>query len=216
MKLTELNKLEIKRSSAKDTEKEIKENFNPIMDSIASNSIKKIKHMVKKLSYNKNYIKDQSYYSTNDLEHLYDVSLSLDNKKTIEKAQRQIYDLISKSGKEGLELNYLKETIKFDSTTIEKAIANLEKLKRIVWLDRKTISLTDSIKFIPGRRYSIFIEKILFGKAIVIINEKWYASMDYFDYYGPKSLLKKGNTFNIIGETYRRNGTLHLIVKKTI
>ena len=216
MKLTELNKLEIKRSSAKDTEKEIKENFNPIMDSIASNSIKKIKHMVKKLSYNKNYIKDQSYYSTNDLEHLYDVSLSLDNKKTTEKAQRQIYDLISKSGKEGLELNYLKETIKFDSTTIEKAIANLEKLKRIVWLDRKTISLTDSIKFIPGRRYSIFIEKILFGKAIVIINEKWYASMDYFDYYGPKSLLKKGNTFNIIGETYRRNGTLHLIVKKTI
>ncbi|MGN6348376.1 MAG: hypothetical protein ACTHKF_08290 [Candidatus Nitrosocosmicus sp.] len=147
---------------------------------------------------------------------MYDISLSLDNRRSIEKAQRQIYDLISKSGKEGLELDYLKETIKLDSATIEKAVKNLEKLKRIVWLNRKTISLIDSIKFIPGRKYSIFIEKILFGKAIVIINEKWYASLDYFDYVGPKSLLKKGNTFNIIGDTYRRNGTLHLIVKKTM
>ncbi|MGN6822446.1 MAG: helicase-related protein [Candidatus Nitrosocosmicus sp.] len=216
MKLTEIKELENVSAFSKRTEKEIKESFNPIADSIYSNSSKRIRHLVKKISYKKKYTNDQSYYSTNDLEHLYDISLSLDNRRSIEKAQRQIYDLISKSGKEGLELDYLKETIKLDSATIEKAIKNLEKLKRIVWLNRKTISLIDSIKFIPGRKYSIFIEKILFGKAIVIINEKWYASLDYFDYVGPKSLLKKGNTFNIIGDTYRRNGTLHLIVKKTM
>lgn len=197
-------------------DKEIFENFNPVIDSIASNSSKKIKYFVNKLSYKRKNINDQNSYSVNDLEHLYDVSLAIDSRKMIEKAQRQIHDLLARSGKEGLEIPYLKEIVKFDHITIEKAIKNLEKIKRIIWINKKTIALIDTIKFISGKKYSIFIEKILLGKAIVIINEKWYASLDYFDYYGPKSLLKKGNTFNIIGDTYKKNGTLHLIVKKTM
>ena len=204
------------KSKGNNIDKEIFENFNPIVDSIASNSSKKIKYFVNKLSYKRKDINDQVSFSINDLEHLYDVSLAIDGRKMIEKAQRQIHDLLARAGKEGLEISYLKEIVKFDHVTIEKAIKNLEKLKRIIWINKKTIALIDTIKFIPGRKYSIFIEKILIGKAIVIINEKWYASLDYFDYNGPKSLLKKGNIFNIIGDTYRKNGTLHLIVKKTM
>ena len=204
------------KSKGNNIDKEIFENFNPIVDSIASNSSKKIKYFVNKLSYKRKDINDQVSFSINDLEHLYDVSLAIDGRKMIEKAQRQLHDLLARAGKEGLEISYLKEIVKFDHVTIEKAIKNLEKLKRIIWINKKTIALIDTIKFIPGRKYSIFIEKILIGKAIVIINEKWYASLDYFDYNGPKSLLKKGNIFNIIGDTYRKNGTLHLIVKKTM
>ena len=204
------------KSKGNNIDKETFENFNPIIDSIASNSSKKIKYFVNKLSYKRKDINDQVSFSINDLEHLYDVSLAIDGRKMIEKAQRQIHDLLARAGKEGLEISYLKEIVKFDHVTIEKAIKNLEKIKRIIWINKKTIALIDTIKFIPGRKYSIFIEKILIGKAIVIINEKWYASLDYFDYNGPKSLLKKGNIFNIIGDTYRKNGTLHLIVKKTM
>jgi ERCC4-related helicase len=190
---------------------------NPIIDSIVSNSSKKIKYFVKKLSYkNKNIDDHNSSYSVNDLEHLYDVSLALDSQKMIKKIQRQIHDLLAKSGKNGLEISYLQEIIKFEPAVIDKAIKNLEKLKRIVWINKKTISLVDSIKFIPGKKYSIFIEKILFGKAIVVVNEKWFASLDYFDYSGPRKLLKKGNVFDIIGDLYKKNGTLHLIVKKTM
>jgi len=204
------------KSKGNNIDKEIFENFNPIIDSIASNSSKKIKYFVNKLSYKRKDINDQVSFSINDLEHLYDVSLAIDGRKMIEKAQRQIHELLARAGKEGLEISYLKEIVKFDHVTIEKAVKNLEKLKRIIWINKKTIALIDTIKFIPGRKYSIFIEKILNGKAIVIINEKWYASLDYFDYNGPKSLLKKGNIFDIIGDTYRKNGTLHLIVKKTM
>ena len=204
------------KSKGNNIDKETFENFNPIIDSIASNSSKKIKYFVNKLSYKRKDINDQVSFSINDLEHLYDVSLAIDGRKMIEKAQRQIHELLARAGKEGLEISYLKEIVKFDHVTIEKAIKNLEKIKRIIWINKKTIALIDTIKFIPGRKYSIFIEKILIGKAIVIINEKWYASLDYFDYNGPKSLLKKGNIFDIIGDTYRKNGTLHLIVKKTM
>ena len=168
------------KSKGNNIDKEIFENFNPIVDSIASNSSKKIKYFVNKLSYKRKDINDQVSFSINDLEHLYDVSLAIDGRKMIEKAQRQIHELLARAGKEGLEISYLKEIVKFDHVTIEKAIKNLEKLKRIIWINKKTIALIDTIKFIPGRKYSIFIEKILIGKAIVIINEKWYASLGLF------------------------------------
>jgi ERCC4-related helicase len=200
--------------------RDIDENFNPIMDSISSNSNRKVKYFLTKLSNKKrdndNHDTSPSSYSVNDLEHLYDVSLALDTRKMIEKVQRQIYDLLAKSGKNGLEVSYLREIIKFDNDIINNAIQKLEKLKRIVWINKKTISLVDSIKFIPGKKYSIFIEKVLLGKAIVIVNEKWYASLNYFDYAGPRTLLKKGNTFDIIGDMYKKNGVLHLLVKKTM
>jgi Fanconi anemia group M protein len=193
-----------------------KEIFNPIVNSIVSNSNRKIKYFMNKLSYGNKDFKNQTSFSVNDLEHLYDASLSIDSQKMVEKAQRKIHDLLAKAGIDGLEISYINEMTKFDHNSIEKAIKNLEKLKRIVWLNKKTIVLTDTIKFIPGKKYSISIEKVLLGKAIVIINEKWYASLEYFDYFGPKTLLKKGNIFNIIGDTYKKNGTLHLIVKKTM
>jgi len=200
--------------------RDIDENFNPIMDSISSNSSRKVKYFLTKLSYktrdNDNHDTSPSSYSINDLEHLYDVSLALDTQKMIEKVQRQIYNLLAKSGKNGLDVSYLQEIIKFDNDIINKAIQKLEKLKRIVWINKKTISLVDSIKFIPGKKYSIFIEKVLLGKAIVIVNEKWYASLNYFDYAGPRTLLKKGNTFDVIGDIYKKNGALHLLVKKTM
>jgi Fanconi anemia group M protein len=191
--------------------------FNPVMDSISSNSGRKVRYFLKKLSYQKKGVGNrQSSFANNDLEHLYDVSLALDGRKIVEKAQRQIHDLLAKSGKNGLEISYLQEIMKFDDDVIDKAVKRLEKLKRIVWIDKKTISSMDSIKFIPGKKYSVFIKNVLSGKAVVIVNEKWYASLNYFDYAGPRALLKKGNTFDIIGELYKKNGILCLSVKKTM
>ncbi len=204
-------------SSVNDGDMDTDDHFNPIMDSISSNSDKKIKHILKKLSYRKKDIGDQkSSTSKKDLELLYDVSLALDRKKMIEKAQRQIHDMLAKSGKNGLDVSYLYELVKFDRSIIKKALENLEKIKRVVWINKKTISLADSIKFIPGKKYSIFIEKVLYGKAIVVVDQKWYASLNYFDYTGSRTLLKKGNSFDIIGDVYKRNGVLHLMVKKTM
>ncbi len=219
MELYEIDIFNLNKTNADNNKKDSdqEENFNPIIDSISSNSSKKIKYFVQKLSYKTKDIDNlDSSYSANDLEHLFDAALALDGRKLVEKAQRQIYELLANAGKNGLDLSYLKEIINLDSVIIDKALKNLEKLKRIVWINKKTISLMDSIIYIPGKKYSIFIEKILFGKAIVIVNEKWYASLDYFDYSGPRALLKKGNTFDIIGEIYKKNGSIHLIVKKTM
>jgi Fanconi anemia group M protein len=57
---------------------------------------------------------------------------------------------------------------------------------------------------------------VLYGKAIVVVDQKWYASLEYFDYAGPRALLKKGNSFDVIGDIYKKNGVLHLMVKKAM
>ncbi len=200
-------------------EENYNENINPILDTISSNSNKKIKSLVTKLSYRRQSSNDSeltSPFTKKNLEDLYEVSLNLDRKKLVERVQRQIHDLVGKTGKSGLEVSYLNEVIGIDNNIISEAIENLTKKKRIIWINKNTIALTESTKFLSGSKYSISVEKIVMGKAIVIVNEKWYASLEPQDYFGPRAILKKGNTFNIIGELYRRAGTLHLIIKKII
>ena len=195
------------------------ENINPILDSISSNSNKKIKSLVKKLSYQHRSSNDSDLsapFTKKNLEDLYEVSLNLDRKKLVKRVQRQIHNLLGKAGKSGLEVSYLNEVIGIDHEIIRKAIENLVKMKQTIWVNKNTIALIESIKFLSGSKYSVSVEKIVMGKAIVIVNKKWYASLEPQDYFGPRAILKKGNTFNIIGELYRHAGTLHLIVKKII
>ncbi|WP_148687677.1 helicase-related protein [Candidatus Nitrosocosmicus hydrocola] len=193
---------------------------NPIFEHISSNSNKKIKNLVKRLSYN--YPKSKtsehanSSITTKNLEDLYEVSLSLDRKKIVQRVQRQILVLLGEAGRAGLEISSLEEQIYNDGLIVKEAIDNLKKMKRVVLLNKNTLALTESTKFIPGNKYFMFIEKVMIGKAVVRVNDKWYASLDHHDYFGPRSLLKKGNSLEVIGEMYKRAGVLHLIVKKIL
>jgi ERCC4-related helicase len=197
-------------------------NDNPVYEYVSSNSNKKIKTLVRRLSYHhpssgsSNSEHADSSFTLKNLEDLYEVSLSLDRKKIIHKVQRQIHGLLAKAGKSGLTADNLEEQIDQDRRVIKEAIDNLKKMKRIVLLNKNTFSLVESTKFLPGNKYSVFIEKVIVGKAVVRVNDKWYASLDHHDYFGPRTLLKKGNTIEIIGEMYKREGVLHLIVKKIL
>ncbi len=193
---------------------------NPVIEFISSSSNPKIKNLVKRLSYNYTKSNNSRYsgssFTRKNLEDLYEVSLSLDKKKIVHRVQRQIHDLLGKAGKVGLKVSNLEELIDMDKVIIKEAIDNLKKMKRIVFLEKNTIALVESIKFVHGNKYSVFIEKVVMGKAIVRVNDKWYASLNHHDYFGPRTLLKKGNTLDIIGEMYRSAGILHLIVKKIL
>lgn len=197
-------------------------NDYPVFEYISSNSNKKIKTLVKRLSYNNpsssNSGNAVSSFTRSNMEDLYEVSLSLDRKKIVHRVQRQIHELLGKAGNSGLTISNLEDQIDADRLIISEAIDKLKKTKRIVLLnkDKNIFTLVESTKFIPGNKYSVFVEKVIVGKAIVIVNDKWYASLDHFDYFGPRSMLKRGNTLEIIGEMYKRSGVLHLRVKKIL
>ncbi|HEU5121082.1 MAG TPA: helicase-related protein, partial [Candidatus Nitrosocosmicus sp.] len=194
-------------------------NDNPIIESITSNSNRNIKYLLKKLSYGYTRVNSSSGedadFTNENLEDLYEVSLSLDRKKIISRIQRQIMELLRQAGNSGLKVSQLSELNVRDESIVTDAINNLKKLNRITVSKDDIITPIES-KFLSGNKYSVFVEKIMTGKALVRVNEKWYALLEHSDYFGPRALLKKGNTITIIGELYRSSGKLHLLVKKTL
>jgi Fanconi anemia group M protein len=193
---------------------------NPVIESITSSSNRNIKHLLKKLSYEYTRVTSSNdkgaNFTSENLEDLFEVSLNLDRKKITSRIQRQIMELLSQAGRSGLKVSQLDEIIVKDKSIVVDAINNLKKSKRITVSEDDIITPIESKKFLPGNKYSVFVEKIMTGKALVRVNEKWYALLEHPDYYGPRALLKKGNTITIVGELYRKSGKLHLLVKKTL
>ena len=63
-----------------------------------------------------------------------------------------------------------------------------------------------------GSTHTLEVKRVLRGKAIVRVNEKWYAVLDAGDYNGPRFLLKPGTKFAAASELYRADGRLHVRV----
>ena len=101
-----------------------------------------------------------------------------------------------------------------NNSVVIEALNKLEKLRRIEWIDDRTIALIkDSIS---GKTYDVYVEKIMEGRAIVMVNGKWRARLYQYDYEGFRSLLKKGKEFRALGELYRNDGILNLRVKQIV
>ena len=54
------------------------------------------------------------------------------------------------------------------------------------------------------------------GRAVVLINGKWRARLNHYDFEGSRELLKKGKEFRAIGELYRDDDKLNLRVKQIV
>jgi len=60
------------------------------------------------------------------------------------------------------------------------------------------------------------VEKVMEGRAVVLINGKWRARLNHYDFEGSRELLKKGKEFRAIGELYRDDDKLNLRVKQIV
>ena len=94
-----------------------------------------------------------------------------------------------------------------------EALKKLEKLKRIEWVDDSRVILSENLAKISGSTYDVYVEKIIHGRALVIVNGKWHARLNHYDYEGPRELLRKGSEFRAVGELYRDDGVCSLRVK---
>jgi ERCC4-related helicase len=135
----------------------------------------------------------------------------------VDKAYRYIYDILLKerNNKTSIDLTYLYEKFTFDNDIILQALKKLEK-HHIIQLknNNKIITLNRIPNKTTGTKYNIYIEKILSGKAYVLVNEKWYALLNYYDYDGPRNLLKKGSEFTAIAELYSSGSDFCVRVKE--
>ena len=137
---------------------------------------------------------------------------------SIEKAYRNIYDFLidERNNKNSFELSYIHEKFKFDIHIILQALQKLEKQQVIKIKNNRSIFLNRLPKKSTGAEYDIYVEKILPGKAYVLVNERWYASLNYYDYEGPRNLLKKGSEFKAIAELYNNGSDFCIRIKEII
>jgi len=82
-------------------------------------------------------------------------------------------------------------------------------------LVRKVI-ISDNVAKIRGQIYNIEIEKVVMGKALVLVNGEWHARLHHYDYGGPRELIRKGREFKAIGELYHDDDNLNIRVKQIL
>jgi hypothetical protein len=137
-------------------------------------------------------------------------------RREIDSAARRIHTLIAKSGRQGIDVDKIQENFSFENSVLLEALKKLEKMKRIEWLDDSRVILSENMAKISGNTYDVYVEKIVHGKALVVVDGKWHARLNHYDYEGPRELLRKGAEFKIIGELYHDEGVFSLRVKQIL
>src|SRR5215212_3469245 len=143
-------------------------------------------------------------------------SLTNDFKRQVDRVARRIHVELSKAGKRGLDIKTLGNHLGFEYTLLIEAIKKLEKLKRVEWLNEDSVVIIDSLKKFSGKEYAITIGKIFQGIATVIVDGKWHARLNYYDYDGPRELLKRGTEFRVVGELYHDAEALCIRIKQIV
>src|SRR5918994_345963 len=137
--------------------------------------------------------------------------------RDVNNAARRIYTLLTKKGKSGEDVDTIRESLGLDNTTILiEALNKLEKLKRIQWLDDSTIVLSQNLEIVHGEIHDIYIEKILSGTTLAMIDGKWHARLHHYDYEGPRHLLKMGTEFKAVSELYHDGKTFCVRIKQVV
>ncbi|HEX7178695.1 MAG TPA: helicase-related protein [Nitrososphaeraceae archaeon] len=191
--------LEMTRSKIK---KELLQKFQSGIDGTNSN-----------VTYNVDKIISQKRKSLFDLE---EEIVTTNFRRLVDKTARSIHSLLANSGSSGLDFDFISKNSLADDAVVIESLKKLEKLKRIEWIDDNTIVLTETLKKISGKTYSIYIKKIIQGGAVVMVDGKWHALLNHYDYEGPRDILKKGREFRVIGELYHSNSSLNIRIKQII
>ena len=128
---------------------------------------------------------------------------------------RKIHSMVSMHGNSGLDIQLLKKSLQQDDVLISAALKLLEKFERIK-ITRGKVFASENLVKIQGQVFDIEVEKVVTGKAIVLVNGKWRAILNHYDFRGPRELVKKGREFRATGELYQENGTLSIRIKQIL
>jgi Fanconi anemia group M protein len=118
-------------------------------------------------------------------------------------------------GNSGLDMQLLRKSLRQDDVFINAALKLLEKFERIK-ITRGKVFASENIVRIQGEVFNIEVEKVVMGKAIVLVNSKWHAILNHYDYRGPRELIKKGREFRATGKLYRENDSLSICVEQIL
>jgi len=140
--------------------------------------------------------------------------------KEVNRTARALWLTVMKAGTRGLSLAELQEDAAFSETPpslIEAAIDRLEEANQVQRRESNRVLSVASMATPEGRHrkdlYDVEVEKILPGRAVCVINDRWRARLVQEEYNGPLSLMKKHMRFRARGRLYHEGRTLCLRVQ---
>jgi Fanconi anemia group M protein len=136
-------------------------------------------------------------------------------RNSVQSTARKIYSMVSIRGNSGLDIQLLQKSLQQEDVLISAALKLLQKFERIK-ITRGKVFASENLVKMQGQVFNIEIEKVVTGKAIVLVNSKWRAILNHYDYRGPRELIKKGSEFRATGELYRDNDSLSIRVKQIL
>ena len=140
--------------------------------------------------------------------------------REVNRAARELWMKVMKAGASGLPIDDLQEDSvvgEYPPSVIEAAIARLQEANQVQRLESNRVLSVASIPNRDGRQrkdlYDVEVEKILPGRAVCVINDRWRARLVPEEYDGPLNLMKKNMRFRARGHLYHEGQTLCLRVQ---
>lgn len=153
----------------------------------------------------------------------YDEILEKSFYKEVNAVSKYILKKVLEAGESGINIKSLIEEGEYEGLSpgiINASIKKLEKANQICLKGEKIMpygyafmeNILSGKTNYEANTHEIEIEKILPGKAIVIVDDKWHAILESSEYYGPRQLVKKGNRFKAAAKLYHLDGKLYIRV----
>ncbi len=141
--------------------------------------------------------------------------------REVDRVARDLWMKVMKAGAGGLSIEDLQEGSAvgdYPPSIVKAAVARLEEPDQV---QRVTHNRIVSVASMPTRKekqskdvYDVEVEKILPGRAVCMINDRWRAKLVPEEYEGPANLMKKNVRFRARGHLYHEGQTLCLRVQR--
>lgn len=133
---------------------------------------------------------------------------------------KQAYMLILKSGARGVSEAELLQQLEYSPDVVAEALKYMEKRGVVTRSGGRVLSKA-AVRSASGKAkgdvYSVEVEKILPGFAIVLVNGRFRARLDSSMYHGPRDYIKKGRTLRVRASIFRdEGGTTNIIIHDVI
>ncbi len=139
--------------------------------------------------------------------------------RSVDGVARRLITPILRGGPTGVAVEDLieeYEELGYEPTITFAAIQTLEKQKKLYRPTWDKVAPIEAKANIRGKNYTLEVEKIFQGGAVVWVDDRFRARLNAIDYHGPRRIIKRGSRFQVDASLFRLNGTLNIKVHRVI
>ncbi|MEM0450504.1 MAG: helicase-related protein [Nitrososphaerota archaeon] len=138
-------------------------------------------------------------------------------RRAVERTRKDVYLALLKSGRRGMTLTEVMESVDEDPDVVRRAAFRLVRERKVARVNGRFVtrsSLRASSE--SGALVKVEVEKVGPGYAVVLVNDRFRARLDADLYYGPRELVKKGRRFLAKARILKQDGRTVIVVHDVV